>query len=179
MSAQAGPDDALTSAALDLLLRRAERLRAKEGTAQEESVVWVAEFSIGEEQYSIPLNLLRAAVPLKMVTPVPLSAPHIIGVLRFQGKVISALSLASLLGGRAWRQDPVVLLVIELSWGQMVALDCEQIPRPTAIPAVLVESAKGRNSGPVLEITMRDKRLLNLIDLARLLDRRKENRGGH
>ena len=78
----------------------------------------------------MPLESLRAALPLRLVTPVPLSQPHVIGVLRYQGQVLAALSLASLLGGHGWRQDPAVLLVVDRGDGELCALDCEAIPRP-------------------------------------------------
>jgi purine-binding chemotaxis protein CheW len=154
-----------------LLDRRAERARARP-RIEEETVLWMAEFPVGEEQYAIPLETLRAAVPLKMVTPVPLSPPHVIGILRFQGQVISALSLASLLGGRGWREDPAVLLVVDPGVGRLVALDCEQIPKPVGIPAGLVEEARGRSKGPVSEIVLPGLRQLNLLDLRKLMDRR-------
>ena len=70
----------------ELLIHRADRARQKPVGIDEESFLWVAEFPIGEETYAISLDVLRAAVPLKMVTAVPLSPPHVIGILRFQGR---------------------------------------------------------------------------------------------
>jgi purine-binding chemotaxis protein CheW len=165
--------DALSAEAFEVLNRRAERLRSKKVEEEsEDSTLWIAEFVIGEEPFGIPLSALRAAVPLRMVTPVPLSAPHVIGVLRFQDQMISALSLSSLLGGRGWRQDPQVLLVVDPGWGHLTALDCEQIPKPAALPLAAVEAARAAKGGPVLEVTTKDMRQVNLIDLTKLLDRR-------
>jgi purine-binding chemotaxis protein CheW len=163
---------------LALLNRRAERLReAALGEADEEAVLWVAEFPIGEEHYAIALSALRAAVPLRTVTPVPLSAPHVVGVLRFQGQIVTALSLASLIGSRGWRQDPAVLLVVDPGWGALTALDCEQIPKPAALPVAAIEQAKARGAGAIMEVTTQDMRLVNYIDVARLLDRRANAEG--
>lgn len=153
-----------------LLQRRAERLREQSENAVEETVHWVAEFPLGEERYALPLEALRAALPLRMVTPVPLSAPHVIGVLRFQGQVLAALSLASLLGGHGWRQDPAVLLVLERGDGELCAVDCESIPRPLGLPVGAVEAARTRADGPVLEVFTGDQ-LIHLIDPPRLLAR--------
>ena len=154
-----------------LLDRRAERARSRPAQ-EEEAVVQLAEFPVSEEQYAIPLDALRGAVPLKMVTPVPLSPPHVIGILRFQGQIITALSLASLLGGRGWRNDPAVLLVVDPGVGRLIALDCEQIPRPISVSAALVADAREKTKGPVAEITLPGLRQLNLLDLRRLMDRR-------
>ncbi|HZR08937.1 MAG TPA: chemotaxis protein CheW [Myxococcales bacterium] len=157
----------------ELLVRRADRARQKPAATDEDKVLWVAEFPIGEETYAVPLDVLRAAVPLKMVTAVPLSPPHVIGILRFQGQIVTALSLASLLGGRGWREDPAVLLVVDPGFGHLVALDCERIPKPIAVPHALVEEARARSSGAVCELTLPGMRQVNLLDLLRLMDRRQ------
>ena len=156
----------------ELLVRRAERARQKPDSAEEENVLWVAEFPVGEEIYAISLDVLRAAVPLKMVTPVPLSPPHVIGILRFQGQIVTALSLASLLGGRGWREDPAVLLVVDPGFGHLVAVDCERIPKPVSVPHALVEQARARSQGAVCEVTLPGMRQVHLLDLLRLMDRR-------
>ena len=110
---------------------------------------------MGEDNYAIPLDLLRAAVPLRMVTPVPLSPPHVIGILRFQGQIVTALSLASLLGGRGWREDPAVLLVVDPGFGRLVAVDCERIPKPVGLPLKQVEDARAKATGAVAEVRCR------------------------
>jgi chemotaxis signal transduction protein len=163
-----GFDPALT----ELLLKRAERVRRKPAEAEDDNLLWVAEFPVGEETYALPIAALRAAVPLRMVTPVPLSPPHVIGILRFQGQIVTALSLASLLGGRGWREDPAVLLVVDPGFGRLVALDCERIPKPTGLPHAQVEEARARTSGAICEITVGGMRQVNLLDLPRLMDRR-------
>jgi chemotaxis signal transduction protein len=156
----------------ELLVHRADRARQKPVGIDEDSFLWVAEFPVGEETYAISLDVLRAAVPLKMVTAVPLSPPHVIGILRFQGQIVTALSLASLLGGRGWREDPAVLLVVDPGFGHLVALDCERIPKPIGVPHALVEEARARSSGAVCELTLPGMRQVNLLDLLRLMDRR-------
>ena len=156
----------------ELLQKRAERARRKPVEVDEENVLWLAEFPVGEETCAISLEALRAAVPLKMVTAIPLSPPHVIGILRFQGQIVTALSLASLLGGRGWREDPAVLLVVDPGFGHLVALDCERIPKPIAVPHALVEEARARSSGAVTEVTLPGMRQVNLLDLMRLMDRR-------
>jgi purine-binding chemotaxis protein CheW len=165
--------EAITEQQLQLLERRAARLREKPAANSDEAVLWVAEFPIGDESYGLPLDGLRAAVPLKMVTPVPLSPPHVIGILRFQGQVLTAMSLASLLGGRGWREDPAVLLVVDPGMGgRLVAVDCERIPKPVPLPLPLVEAARARTSGSVADVTLPGMQQINLVDLRRLLDRR-------
>jgi purine-binding chemotaxis protein CheW len=157
----------------ELLDRRAERLRARAAASDDDHVVWVAEFPLGSERYAIPLTELRAALPLKMVTPVPLSPPHVVGILRFQGEVICALSLAAMVGASGWREDPAVLLVVDPGHGRLAALDCERVPKPIALPLARVEAARASQTGPVIPVTTAELESVNLLDLARLLDRRR------
>jgi chemotaxis signal transduction protein len=169
--------DELDEHTREVLAKRAERLRAPPADVAEEALVWVAEFPVGDERYAIPLSSLRAAVPLRRVTQVPLSRPHVIGILRFQGQIVTALSLASLLGIKGWSQDPAVLLVVDPGWGRLVALDCEEIPRPSGLSLPAVEAARVKGQKAVMEI-VHSGHIVNLIDFARLLDRRTGARSG-
>jgi purine-binding chemotaxis protein CheW len=162
-------EEALPPELSELLERRAARVRERPPQGEEESVFLVAEFPVGEEMWAIPLHTLRAAVALRSVTPVPLSPPHVIGILRFQGQIVTAISLSALLGGRGWREDPAVLLVVDVGGGQLVAVDCERIPKPNGIPHALVSEARARSTGPVTEITLPDLKQLFLVDLRRLI----------
>lgn len=167
-----------TAEELALLTTRAQRLRRRgAGEAAEEAVVWLAELSLGDERFAFPLEAMRAVVPLKRLTPVPMAAAHVIGILRFQGQVISALSLPALLGGRAWRADPSVLLVVEGAGGSPVALDCEGVPRPLAIASHAWEQAMRERRGPVGEIIVAGAPV-GLIHLPTLLTNSAEPRHG-
>ncbi len=152
-----------------LLDRRADRVRARPQAEGDESLLWYAEFPLGDQRYALPLAQLRAAVPLRAVTPVPLSAPHVIGILRFQGQIISALSLSALLGGGGWHEDPAVLLVVDGGLGRLVALDCEQIPKPLGIPAHLIEAAMADGLRTLTPLQLPGLPRLELIDLQLLL----------
>ena len=164
-----GPEEVQDQEVRTLLEERATRLRGRSDNATDETLLMVAEFPLGEERYAIPLDSLRAALPLRLVTPVPLSLPHVIGVLRYQGQVLAALSLAALLGGHGWRQDPAVLLVVDRGDGELCALDCEAIPRPLSMPATAVEASRTHADGPVTEVLVPGSRkLIHLIDLPRL-----------
>ena len=154
-----------------LLEARRERLEARLASKAEEATLMIAEFRIGEDQYAIPLADFRAAMPLKLVTPVPLSPPEVVGILRYQGQIISAFSLASLLGIRSWRVDPSVLLVVEPFAGKLIGLDCEEIPKPIAISLAAIEKARKSAAGPVAEVFTGGPAAIHLLDLAALFDK--------
>lgn len=159
--------DDLSEAERALLLARALRLReAPAGEAEAER--GLASFVVGGARFAFHLERVRAALPLRGVTPVPLAPPHVIGVLRFRGDVVTVFSLASLLGVRGWRLDPTVLLLVDVG-GRVVAFDCEEIPTAIGVAARVVDGANA--AGDVLvEIPLPDGATLTLIDdPARLL----------
>jgi chemotaxis signal transduction protein len=162
----------------ELLRVRAERLRAAPASDDEGTALWVAEFPASDERFALPLEALRAVLPISAVTPVPLSPPHVVGVLRYEGGIVSALSLASLLGSKGWRQDPTVVLVVDPGFGRLSALDCEAIPRALPVPAAAVEAARAAQADrPILEVvTPGSRHPLHLVDLRRLLELRREER---
>jgi purine-binding chemotaxis protein CheW len=163
MTDQPSPEEFL------VLRRRAERLRAEvRDEADDDSALPIARFQVGEDRFAIHLSQLRAVVPLRLITPVPLAAPHVIGVLKFDGKIVTAYSLAARLGVRGWKQDPEVLLVIELPDGNLAALDCEQVPTADTLPAKRVAEAR-LESDPWFEVRAADGSMINVIDVPRLL----------
>jgi purine-binding chemotaxis protein CheW len=124
---------------MKLLEERAERLRSRK-EAVEDDGAWAAEFELGGERYALPLERLRACLPLRGVAPVPMARRGVVGITRFEGKVVAVFSLASLLGLRGWRRDPAVLLLLNHGDG-FLGLDCEEIPRSVQLPFSAMASA--------------------------------------
>jgi purine-binding chemotaxis protein CheW len=167
----AGPTSGIDDApADDLLRRRAERLARPlaADTGPQESQLVVAELALGDARYALPFADLQAALPLKDVTPVPLAPAHVIGVLRFRGQPVTALSLASLLGIRGWRRDPAVLLVVATAH-RPIAIDSEAIPRQTTLARAAVDGARLRGGSGILEVATARGEIVNLLELGRLL----------
>jgi purine-binding chemotaxis protein CheW len=159
-----------TAAGSDLLRLRAERL-ARPIALEEEESNWlpIAQFSLGDLCYAVPLTDLRAALPLRDVTPVPLAPAHVIGVLRWEGHVVTAISLASVLGIRGWRRDPAVLLLVS-SRRRLLAVDSEVIPRLAVLSRAAIQASRSRQEGPVTEILSPGGQIVNLLDLGQALD---------
>jgi chemotaxis signal transduction protein len=153
----------------EVLVRRAARLRAPIARTDEaEDLFWVARFALGEEIFGFPLRSLRAAIPLRRVTPVPLAPPGVVGILRFEGAMVTALSLASLLGLRSWRNDPTLLLVLESANGHLVAVDCGEMPTSVALPLGIAGEPRDLE-GAVTYVQPKEGSRIGLIDLSSLL----------
>lgn len=128
----------------------------------------IARFPIGQLHVAIELSRLRAAIPLRRVTPVPLAPPPVIGILRFQGTTLTALSLASLLGLGGLQRDPAVLLVVELFGGRMLAFDAEEIPRVESLRESAIQAAIVHAEG-LSDVTTDDLRIVRLLDLDKVV----------
>lgn len=151
-----------------ILALRAGRLKDQPSTGAEETPFWAAEFLVGDERYALPLDALRACLPLRRVTPVPLSPPQVVGIVRFMGEILTTYSFSALLGGSGWRVDPSVLLVLDIGSEERVAVDCEQIPTPLALPALVVNRARTESDGAWAEVAIVGQPLVRVIDPAKL-----------
>lgn len=162
--------ETVSDAHRDLLARRAEQIRHAQASLEHEGdVLHVCEFPIGRTMYAFPLSVVRAAAPLRGVTLVLLSEPHVIGVMRFQGRVVSVLSLSSMIGVRGWQQDPSVVIVVQRREGGITAFDCEQIPKPATLPMAAVKAARLDPSGAIAEIATTGLNTIHLIEVEALM----------
>lgn len=164
---RAALEEQLSQADLAVLTARAERLRQKHREAEDEAVLWTAEFPVGGARWAVPLITVRAVVPLRGVTPVPLAPPHVLGLLRFEGRLITAYSTASLLGVSGWLRDPTVLLIVEPEPGKLAAIDCEAIPKANGVAAAAAQAPQDRRG--VRELLLPGAEPLHLCDVAQLL----------
>jgi purine-binding chemotaxis protein CheW len=159
------PEPPATEAEEALLRERAAELA--EGSLElqtEEEGLIAALFSVGEEIYAIPLEHLRAAIPLTSVTPIPRAPPHILGIVRFRGQAVTALSFAAIFGVGGWRVDPGVLVVLEGPNERLIAVDCEHIPRAVTLPLAPIAVARSARTGPVVELALPDIGRVMLLD---------------
>jgi purine-binding chemotaxis protein CheW len=61
--------------------------------AGDETLKRIICFSIGEEEYGIPLLDVKEVIALPEITPVPYTPPHFLGIMNLRGNVISIIDL--------------------------------------------------------------------------------------
>jgi purine-binding chemotaxis protein CheW len=121
----------------------------------DEEPTWVAQVQVGTGAFAIPLTMLLGVVPSGGLVPVPLSPPHVLGLVRFRGELIAALSSAWLAGLPEQRRDRTALLVTETFSGRRFAMDCERVPEPVAM-------RRGPGSSTPLKLLDLDRALARL-----------------
>jgi chemotaxis signal transduction protein len=175
------PDEPMTAAeAARLQIRAGELARGVAELAPELDGLSVATFPVGDDIYAIPLEHLRAAIPLAAVTPIPRAPSHIIGIVRFRGQAVTVLSFAAIFGVGGWRVDPAVLVVLGGPGNRVIAIDCEQIPRASVLPVAAVAVARSTRTGPVVELAIPALgRVMLLDDLEPLFGAQGRRPDGH
>jgi purine-binding chemotaxis protein CheW len=110
-----------------ILEERARTLAREETTADIELSEELVTFRLGEGGYSIPARFVREVQPLSGWTPLPSTAPCVVGLVNVRGRLLAALDIRPLLdvAPTAPRND-AFLLVVSAS-GMEVALLADHV----------------------------------------------------
>lgn len=100
-------------------------------------------FSLGKEQYAIPLLSVKEVIAVPEITPIPHTPPHFLGLMNLRGQVISVIDLRQKLGiksdGGAETSiiicdlDPLCVGVVVDSINSVLAPDPSQISDPPPV----------------------------------------------
>jgi purine-binding chemotaxis protein CheW len=130
-------------------------------------------FSLGDEEYAVPLLSVKEVIAMPEFTPVPHSPSHFLGIMNLRGQVISVIDLRKKLGIKTDRATetgviicdlaPICLGVVVDSINNVLSLTDDQIsPKP------VVESEKG--SDYITGVTRKETKLILLLDIGKALD---------
>jgi len=143
------------------------------GNAHEEILSEFLTFSLGEEEYAMPIDRIVEIVPHRSTTPVPNADETVVGILSLRGVVVTILDVRSRLGGK---YTPVTLetrfVVVGLE-KEMVGLQVDRVRRVVRFSKSDVEPppriGSGEGSDCVAGVVERGGRIVIVLDLDRLL----------
>jgi purine-binding chemotaxis protein CheW len=131
------------------------------------------EFSLGSEEYAIPLLLVREVIPVPETTPIPKSPPHFLGIMNLRGTIISIVDMRKklMVDPKENREEAVIIInVDDVNVGMIV----------DAINRVLVFSEDEVKHVPKIEskinsnfiqgIYQKGEQLTSLLDICKILD---------
>lgn len=129
-------------------------------------------FSLGPEEYAIPLLDVREVIAVPETTPVPFTPPHFLGIMNLRGQVISVIDLRSKLGIKPVTSAENAVIICDIgttclgvlvdSINSVVSPDEGQLsPKPE------IESQKSTEY--IHSIYRKSDRLVLIIDLKRAL----------
>jgi purine-binding chemotaxis protein CheW len=104
-------------------------------------------FEVGDHRIAIPVEVIREIIPLRSCTPLPGSAPYVLGLINLRGRIVTVVDLGSRLGlaPAAEAADPSVVLVQHGGRSVGIAVAAlagmvEVVPEALAAPAETLRS---------------------------------------
>lgn len=128
----------------------------------------VLTFRIEEVSYAVPVARIVEVVPLVPLRKLPLSKPHLLGLLHYRGDALPVVDLSLLMGSRPSeeRLDTRIIIFRQEDKGELIGLVAERVnnlvdldENRLAVRSGLIHDAPFL--GPVFET---DKGLLQLVE---------------
>lgn len=130
-------------------------------------------FSLGQEEFAMPLLKVREVIAMPDVTPVPHTPSYFIGIMNLRGQVISVLDLRKKLGikfGAGAETSVIISDLGHMSLGLVVdSVNSVLAPQPGEVsPTPEIHSQM--NANYLTGVYRKDKRLILFLDVGRALD---------
>ena len=124
-------------------------------------------FSIGKEEYAIPLHDVREVIAVPDITPTPNSPPHFLGIMNLRGQIISIVDVRLKFGIKSANTEETTVVILDLSGGAIgVVVD--------SVNSVLTAAADKLSVPPNLESTKNSEFITSVYrtdnDLVLVLD---------
>lgn len=129
-------------------------------------------FSLGKEEYAVPLLSVKEVIGMPEVTPVPFTPTHFKGIMNLRGQVISILDLRTKLGIKPLEKGETSVIICDLS-GSSLGVIVDSVnsvfhPEPDQVSEKPnLDGAK--NAEFIQSVFRRDKQLILLLDVDRAL----------
>ncbi|HHW15074.1 MAG TPA: purine-binding chemotaxis protein CheW [Firmicutes bacterium] len=140
------------------------------GGAGEE--VQLVVFSLGREEYAVPVGQVQEIIRLPDIAHVPQAARSLEGVINLRGRVIPIVDLKKLFELEATAKDEKSRIVVVEVDGQTVGLTVDTVSEVRRLPSSAIDPPPplaGAGSGCLTGVGKLGQRLLLLLDVARLV----------
>ncbi len=132
------------------------------------------EFSLGQEDYAIPLLMVREVISIPETTPIPKAPKHFIGLMNLRGQVISIVDLRNKLSIKP-NEQPVDNAVIIVDFqGMNIGIVVDSINKVLAFSRAEIqempELQSQVRSDYILGVYKKEEGLTVLLDIAKCLD---------
>lgn len=139
-------------------------------------------FSLGEEDFAIPLMSIREVLGLPSVTPIPQAPTYFLGIMNLRGSVISVMDLRQKLGIKSQASEETSVIILDLgdynlgvvvdSVNHVMSVNQEEIAeRP-----VIDEQKKYDH---IVGVFRKENKLILLLDIAKALSVEDRSALGH
>jgi purine-binding chemotaxis protein CheW len=129
-------------------------------------------FSLGTEEYAVPLLAVREVIALPEYTPVPYTPSYFLGIMNLRGQVISIMDLRQKLGIKPGVDTETAVIICDLNGASIgVVVDSvNTVLNPeTADLSEKPEIQSNRPTDYITGVYRKDKKLILFLDLSRSL----------
>lgn len=158
-----------------LSLVRQRHLNQTNTAARNEPKVRLLVFRLASEWYALEASQVREISRLNDVTRVPLTPPHVMGVVNLRGDVTAVIDIRSTLGLPQSALDSGARIIVarheKLEAGIIAEAVVEMIETPRNAlqpPLLTIDAERGRFASSVLE--QKDNRVIIVLNLPSLLE---------
>lgn len=131
------------------------------------------EFSLGNEDYAIPLLMVREVISVPDTTPIPKSPSHFVGIMNLRGQVISVVDLRKKLKVEAKKDKEEAVIIVDIG-GMNIGVVVDSINKVLAFSSEEVsempEVEHQLNTHYIFGVYKKEKSLTVLLDIAKVLD---------
>lgn len=132
------------------------------------------EFSLGTEDYAIPLLMVREVISVPETTPIPKSPVHFLGIMNLRGQVISIVDLRKKLKIDNSKKDKEEAVIIVDVGGINIGVVVDSINKVLAFSSEDVsempEVENQINTQYINGVYKKESSLTVLLDIAKVLD---------
>lgn len=129
-------------------------------------------FSLGSEEYAVPLLAVREVIALPEFTPVPYTPTYFLGIMNLRGQVISIMDLRQKLGIKPGVNTETAVIICDLNGASIgVVVDSvNTVLNPdSADVSDKPEIQSNRPTDYITGVYRKDKKLILFLDLSRSL----------
>lgn len=129
-------------------------------------------FSLGEEEYAIPLLVVKEVIAVPEITPIPFTPPHFLGIMNLRGQVISIIDFRTKLGIKPHASAETAVIICDLSplsLGVVVDSINSVISPKASELSDKPDVQSSRNTDYITGVYRHDNELVLLVDIAKAL----------
>lgn len=131
------------------------------------------EFSLGKEDYAIPLLMVREVISVPETTPIPKSPNHFLGIMNLRGQVISVVDLRKKLKIEVKHDKEEAVIIVDIG-GMNIGVVVDSINKVLAFSSEEVsdmpEVENQLNTQYIFGVYKKENSLTVLLDIAKVLD---------
>jgi purine-binding chemotaxis protein CheW len=131
------------------------------------------EFSLGSEDYAIPLLMVREVISVPETTPIPKAPAHFLGIMNLRGQVISVVDLRKKMKVEPAKNVEEAVIIVDIG-GLNIGVVVDSINKVLAFSTEEVsevpEVEQQVNANFIMGVYKKEKSLTILLDIARVLD---------